>query len=92
MELNPLTNNLQYSEKNLDYVNKIICDYNLKDNMIGWLVNKSAIKVGTSNLNPKASWFDNTPLLYTTMSTRFGGDECRSWTWWSRSYRNDPDD
>lgn len=41
--------------------------------MIGWLVNKSAIKVGTSNLNPKTSWFDNTPLLYTTMSTRFGG-------------------
>lgn len=73
MELSPLTNSLQYSEKNLDYVNKIICDYNLKDNMIGWLVNKSAIKVGTSNLNPKASWFDNTPLLYTTMSTRFGG-------------------
>lgn len=73
MELNPLTKNLQYSEKNLDYVNKIICDYNLKDNMIGWLVNKSAIKVGTSNLNPKTTWFDDAPLLYTTMSTKFGG-------------------
>lgn len=73
MELNPLTQDLQYSEKNLDYTNKIICDYNLKDNMIGWLVNKSAIKVGTSNLNPSSTWFNDAPLLYTTMSTKFGG-------------------
>ena len=73
MELNSLTNDLQYSEKNLDYINKIICDQGLKDYMIGWLVNKSAIKVGTSNLNPKTSWFDDAPLLYTTMSTKFGG-------------------
>lgn len=55
MELNSLTNDLQYSEKNLDYVNQIICDNNLKDNMIGWLVNKSAIKVGASNMNTKDS-------------------------------------
>ena len=73
MELNSLTNDLQYSEKNLDYVNQIICDNNLKDNMIGWLVNKSAIKVGASNMNTKDSWFDDSPLRYTTMSTRFGG-------------------
>lgn len=73
MELNSLTNNLQYSEKNLDYVNKIICDNNLKDNMIGWLVNKSAMKVGTSNLNPSSSWFNDEPLRTTTMSTKFGG-------------------
>lgn len=73
MEINHLTNNLQYSETNLDYINKIICDYDLKDHMIGWLVNKSAIKVGTSNLNPKSVWFDSNPLIYTTMSTKFGG-------------------
>lgn len=73
MELHPLTNQLQYSEKNLDYTNQIICDYGLKDNMIGWVVNKSAIKVGASNLNNKSTWFDDTPLLYTTMSTKFGG-------------------
>lgn len=73
MELHPLTNRLQYSEKNLDYTNQIVCDYGLKDNMIGWVVNKSAIKVGTSNLNNKSTWFDDSPLLYTTMSTKFGG-------------------
>ena len=55
MELHPLTNRLQYSEKNLDYTNQIICDYGLKDNMIGLVVNKSAIKVGTSNLNNKST-------------------------------------
>ena len=73
MELHPLTNRLQYSEKNLDYINQIVCDYGLKDNMIGWVVNKSAIKVGASNLNNKSTWFDDSPLLYTTMSTKFGG-------------------
>lgn len=73
MEINKNTNDLQYSENNLDYTNQIICDYNLKDSMIGWLVNKSALKVGTSNLNSENTWFDDSPLLYTTMSTKFGG-------------------
>lgn len=73
MELSPLTRKLQYSENNLNYINQVICDYDLKDNMVGWLVNKSAIKVGTTNLNDKSAWFSDTPLRYTTMSTRFGG-------------------
>ena len=72
-EINPLTNNLQFTEKNQDEVFNIICEFNLKNDIISWLVNKSALKVGASNLNPKGSWFDDTPLMYTTMSTKFGG-------------------
>lgn len=73
MKIDDRTNNLQYSEHNLDYTNQIICDYDLKDSMISWLVNKSAIKVGASNINDVTSWNDSTPLLFTTMSTKFGG-------------------
>lgn len=72
-EINSLTNDLQFTEKNQDEVFNIICEFNLKNDIISWLVNKSALKVGASNLNPKGSWFDDTPLMYTTMSTKFGG-------------------
>ena len=54
MQYNELTNNLQYSEIQNDYVNDIICDNNLKEYLIGWLVNKSAVKVGQANLNDKS--------------------------------------
>ena len=35
LQFNELTNDLQYSEANLDIETKFICDYNLKDYMIG---------------------------------------------------------
>lgn len=80
MEINPLTENLQYTEKNKDLLTDIVCDQDLSDNMIAILVNKSAIKVGTTNLNSKKAWFEDTiedengfGLRYTTMSTKFGG-------------------
>lgn len=64
---------LEYTETNLDILTEIVCKNQLKDYMIGWLVNKSGMKVGWSNLNTKSSWTDDTPLRYTTLSTRFGG-------------------
>lgn len=64
---------LQYTEKNQDIVTKIICDSNNKENFIGWVVNKSAIKVGATNVNPESSWYNDSQLQTTTMSTKFGG-------------------
>lgn len=64
---------LEFTETNLDLLTKIVCDNKLKDHMIGWLVNKSGMKVGWSNLNTKSAWTDDKPLRYTTLSTRFGG-------------------
>lgn len=64
---------LEFTETNLDLLTKIVCDNKLKDYMIGWLVNKSGMKVGWSNLNTKSAWTDDKPLRYTTLSTRFGG-------------------
>ena len=72
-KIHDATNNLQWSEHNQDYVNKIICENNLKDKMIGWLVNKSAIKVGASNVNSNSAWIDDTELIFTKMSSKFGG-------------------
>ena len=51
MEYNDTMKQLYWSENNLDIVNDIINDNNLKDYMIGYLVYKSAIKVGASNVN-----------------------------------------
>lgn len=72
-ELNSETRDLQYSEQQLDLVNNIICENNLKDYLIGWLVNKSAIKVGATNINDFSAWIDNSDLQYFNMSTKFGG-------------------
>lgn len=72
-KIHDATNNLQWSEHNQDYVNKIICENNLKDKMIGWLVNKSAMKVGASNVNSSSAWIDNSELIFTKMSSKFGG-------------------
>ncbi len=46
---------LNFSEENLKPVFDIICDNDIKDRMIGWVVNKSAIKVGAINTNEKSA-------------------------------------
>ena len=73
MEYNDTMKQLYWSENNLDIVNDIINDNNLKDYMIGYLVNKSAIKVGASNVNGDDIWTNDSDLWFTTMSTKFGG-------------------
>ena len=37
--------------------------------MIAYLCNKSAIKVGATNINRKTSWTDNSPLRFFDMDT-----------------------
>ena len=73
MEYSDLTKSLIYSENSLDLVNDIVNDKNLKEYFIGYLVNKSAIKVGASNINDVDSWNNSEPLWYTDLSTKFGG-------------------
>lgn len=51
MEVNDLTNDLQYTEKNQDILYDIVCSNNIKDKIIGWIINESAIKVGKANVN-----------------------------------------
>lgn len=41
----------------------------LKNTMIAYLCNKSAIKVGATNINRKTSWTDNSPLRFFDMDT-----------------------
>lgn len=66
-------NNLQYNDSINYLVSKIIEDENLKNHMISYLVNKSAIKVGAGNLNSSDVFRNNESLKYITMSTKFGG-------------------
>ena len=42
----------------------------LKTALINYIINKSAIKNGASNVNPRSSYYDNTDLTYFTMSTK----------------------
>lgn len=65
--------NLEYCDANIDIVSTIIGDYNLKDKMISYVVNKSAIKVGAGNANSNQSFYDETELKTINMSTKFGG-------------------
>ena len=65
--------NLEYCDANIDIVSTIIGDYNLKDKMISYVVNKSAIKVGAGNVNSNQSFYDETELKTINMSTKFGG-------------------
>ena len=65
--------NLEYCDANIDIVSTIIGDYNLKDKMIAYAVNKSAIKVGAGNVNSSDAFYDESELQTITMSTKFGG-------------------
>lgn len=65
--------NLEYCDANIDIVSTIIGDFKLKDKMIAYAVNKSAIKVGAGNVNPSDAFYDESPLQTITMSTKFGG-------------------
>lgn len=64
---------LDFTETNLDLLTKIVCENNLKEDMVGWLINKSGIKVGASNLNSKDRWTDDESFRYVELSTKFGG-------------------
>lgn len=66
---------LDWSEAQNDLVHRIICDLDLKNHFIGFLVNASAIKSGMSNNNEAQSLFagDSSELSYFEMPTTTGG-------------------
>ena len=68
-----INGDLIFSEANLDLLHKIVCDFEWKNQFIGIAANKSAVKTGVTNLNPRSSWYDDIPLQAFSMSTRFGG-------------------
>jgi len=51
------------SESNIDVVFDAIVQEDLRDKMIGYLVNKSAVKVGSTNLNESSKFFNDYDAL-----------------------------
>lgn len=73
MSVNPKTKQLEYSDANIEVVAKIICNENLKDKFTGYVINKSACKVGARNINTTSIFTDSGPLWTFKMSLMFGG-------------------
>lgn len=74
MKLNSSNSTLEWSDANITTAANIICHNGLKDKMVGYLVNTTAIKVGARNINPLAILNNNNSnLTTTTMSLSFGG-------------------
>ena len=46
------TRKLEYSEANIDMLTKIVCDNDMKEDFLSYIVNMSANKVGASNVMP----------------------------------------
>lgn len=67
----------EYNEAQLDVIEQILADdWDVSDKTdlyIGYLVNKSAIKVGSANTNGSTSWNDDTALSTIKMKTKYGG-------------------
>lgn len=65
---------LRYTNRGNHIVTDIICENNLKDYFVSYIVNKSAIKVGATNINQSDVLDDNDLELDTMeMSTEYGG-------------------
>ena len=71
MEMNG--DRLDYGEANDDLTEQIVYEYDLRDKIIFWLVNKSAIKVGAGNVNPTDRFSNEDPFDTIDFSTEFGG-------------------
>lgn len=67
----------EYNEAQLDvieqYISENIANDEKQNLFIGYLVNKSAIKVGSGNINAVTSWNDSSALSTINMKTRYGG-------------------
>ena len=59
-----------FNELNQDVIYNAVCESEWKEHLIGYIVNKSAIKVGARNIN---KYGDDGKLWTTTVSTKFGG-------------------
>ncbi len=64
---------LQYSNRGNHAVADIICDYDLKNHMISYVVNASAMKAGAENVNQETAYYDDSELDTMEMSTEYGG-------------------
>ena len=61
------------TEASVDLLAATAIEYDLRDKQIAYLVNKSAMKVGHTNINNKKAWTEDIPLDTFTIHTRFGG-------------------
>ena len=75
MEYSKEAKQLQWSNANNEILATIVCNESLKDKMVSYVVNKSAIKVGARNINDGKTLYSNNdePLWTTQMSIQFGG-------------------
>ncbi len=73
MKYNSNYKSLQYANNNIEIVNDIIVNEELKDKFISYLVNKSAIKVGAGNINSNSKFSSDEDFWTIEMSTKFGG-------------------
>lgn len=73
MQIDQVSNTLQYNESNIDILENIVNEEEFKDKFIAYLVNKSAIKVGAGNINNSNKFYNDDALTTIEMSTRFGG-------------------
>lgn len=73
MSFNPKTKSLEYSDANIEIVAKLICNENYKNDFVGYVVNKSACKVGARNINPTSIFTDDRDLWTFKMSMMYGG-------------------
>ena len=65
---------LEYSESNVDALESYVVKHqDAKTKQIGYIVNKSAMKVGIGNLNTEDSWTDDSEFSTITMRTRYLG-------------------
>ena len=61
------------TEASTDLLAETAIEYDLRDKQIAYLVNKSAMKVGHTNMNDSKAWTEDIPLDTFKIHTRFGG-------------------
>ena len=66
-------NHYEGTEASVDLLAATAIKYDLRDKQIAYLVNKSAMKVGHTNINDKKAWTEDIPLDTFKIHTRFGG-------------------
>lgn len=66
-------NHYEGTEASVDLLAATAIKYDLRDKQIAYLVNKSAMKVGHTNMNDSKAWTENIPLDTFKIHTRFGG-------------------
>ena len=66
-------NHYEGTEASVDLLAATAIEYDLRDKQIAYLVNKSAMKVGHTNMNDSNAWTEDIPLDTFKIHTRFGG-------------------